>query len=505
MNMGIKRKLLFYFTLFIFVLAVSLLVNNYDFDLWARLIAGMGVIEGHQVIKTDFLSYTPTHTWWDHEWGSGVIFYLVLKYLGPYSLVILQALFTFGIFLTVAKIVKLKYNVMPYCLFIYIFAIMALNQNFSSPVRCHMFSFLLFTLFIYILELARKGKCKFLILIPLITIFWNNVHGGVVSGLGLLAMYAFGEFLNKKNWKQYVYTLIPSVIFLVINPYGFEYIKFLFSATTMERPDISEWWGIFSKYQMNRQIMFKIFMLSIIGTEVYTVVKNIKNSNFAKWYSEQDKVKWIVLVVTLYLAISHVKMIPFFVISACCYCYDDIYNLGKKLNIPAFTEKIIYIMVIIMSIFSLASKEYTVPLNYAAYPVREVEFIKINNLKGNILSNFGLGSYISYKLYPNNLIYMDGRYEEVYYDEMIPLLKKFFLVNPGWDDVLKKYPPEIMIIEKYYPVYDTLKNSEDWKLVFEGEVFGVFVQKDNLQADYSMPAKEIDYYKDTLFDTDIKF
>ena len=162
-------------------------------------------------------------------------------------------------------------------------------------------------------------------------------------------------------------------------------------------------------------------------------------------------------------------------------------------------------MVIIMSIFSLASKEYTVPLNYAAYPVREVEFIKINNLKGNILSNFGLGSYISYKLYPNNLIYMDGRYEEVYYDEMIPLLKKFFLVNPGWDDVLKKYPPEIMIIEKYYPVYDTLKNSEDWKLVFEGEVFGVFLQKDNLQADYSMPAKEIDYYKDTLFDTDIKF
>ena len=175
-----------------------MLVSNYDFDLWARLIAGMGVIEGHQVLKTDFLSYTPTHTWWDHEWGSGVIFYLVLKFLGPYSLIILQAIFTTCIFVLVSKIVKMKYNVMPYCIFIYVFAIMALNQNFSSPVRCHMFSFLLFTIFIYILELARRGKPKLLILIPFLTILWNNVHGGVVSGLGLIGMFALGEFLNQK-------------------------------------------------------------------------------------------------------------------------------------------------------------------------------------------------------------------------------------------------------------------------------------------------------------------
>lgn len=505
MNMGIKRKLLFYFTLVIFILSVSVLVNNYDFDLWARLIAGMGVVEGHQVLKTDFLSYTPTHTWWDHEWGSGVIFYIVLKFLGPYSLILLQALLTCGIFVLISKIVKLKYNIMPYCLFIYIFGIMALNTNFSSPVRCHMFSFLLFTLFIYILELARRGKPKFLILLPLLTIFWNNVHGGVVSGLGLIVMFALGEFLNKKPWKQYVYTLIPSILFLAINPYGFEYIKFLLMATTMKRPEVAEWWGIFSKHQFQHQIMFKIFLFSIVGVEIYTVMQNIKNSTLKKWYDEQDKVKWIILIVTLYLAVSHVKLIPFFVISACCYAYDDIYNLGKKFNIPLFTEKIIYVMVILLSIFSLTAKEYSVPLNYAAYPVREVEFIRINNLKGDILTNFGLGSYVSYKLYPNNLIYMDGRYEEVYYDDMVPLLKKFFLVNQGWDEVLSKYPPEILILEKYYPVFDAIKNSEKWKLVFEGEVFGVFVLSKDAKESYTIPTNNIKYYKDTLFDTDIKF
>ena len=81
---------------------------------------------------------------------------------------------------------------------------MSVMPNLNNPVRCHMFSFLLFTVFIYILEKVRRGNNKLLFLIPVLTIFWNNVHGGVVSGLGLLLMYAVGEFLNKKNFLKYI-------------------------------------------------------------------------------------------------------------------------------------------------------------------------------------------------------------------------------------------------------------------------------------------------------------
>lgn len=80
-----------------------------------------------------------------------------------------------------------------------------------------MFSFLLFTVFIYILELARKGKNKPLFLIPFIVIFWNNIHGGVVSGLGLILMYLTGEFLNKNPIKKYIITLLTSMAALFIN------------------------------------------------------------------------------------------------------------------------------------------------------------------------------------------------------------------------------------------------------------------------------------------------
>lgn len=498
-----RKALLFYITLFIFILALSTTAVFFDFDLWARLIAGMGFIEGGQVLKTDFLSYTPVHTWWDHEWGSGVIFYLVLKYFGPYSLIILQALLLFVIFFTVSKVIKLQKKQNPYNILFYFFALMAVIYNVNSPVRCHMFTFLLFTVFIYLLELTRRGNNKPLYLIPIIIIFWNNVHGGVVSGLGLLLMYALGEFLNKKPFKKYLITFLVSLLCLFVNPWGYEYIKFLFMANTMQRPDIVEWWSIFHKYHIFRHLQFKLFMFVTVIAEFCYLFKNFKSVK--EWYEKSDKVKYIVLLSTLFLAISHVKLMPFFVISSMCFVYDDFYKLIENLHFPKWKDKVVYALILFLSIFTFAAKNFSLPLGMKYYPVKEVEFIKQNNISGRILTNFGIGSFVAYKLYPNNLIYMDGRYEEVYYDYMLPLLKQFYLVYPNWDYVLKVFPPDVMIIEKSYPVFEELKKTNRWKCVYEGDVFGVFLPVEKANRNFKLPTDDENYYKNGLFTTEINF
>ncbi|MDR1327911.1 MAG: hypothetical protein LBJ74_05850 [Heliobacteriaceae bacterium] len=536
------KPLLFYLTLFLLIWAFAATAANYDFDLWARLIAGSGVVDHGQVYKADFLSYTPTRMWIDHEYGSGVIFYLFLKFFGPYSLVLLHTMLIFGIFFTASKVVKLRLQsplnpplqggLEPYNILFYFLAFIALIPTINSPVRCHLFSFLLFTVFIYILELARKGNDKPLYLIPLITIFWNNVHGSVAAGLGLIAMYAAGEFWTRISChrsvieipdnavctpqastnsrfrddvaKKYLITLFVSCLTLFINPWGWDYIKFLIMANIMHRPDVSEWWGIFSKFHMFKWFQFKLFMVFIIITMSLRGAFATKQSSqsamtIKSWIAallsvaRNDMTKLIVLLVTLYLAITHLKLIPFFIIASLCYVYEDFYALVKP-----FKERLIIGLLLGISVFTLAVKELTVPLDFKAYPVQEVEFIKINNLEGDILTNFGLGSYVSYKLYPHNLIFMDGRYEEVYHDFMVPLLKKFYLVTPGWDEVLQKFPPDCMIIEKYYPVYNVLKKSKDWQLVYEGPVFGVFV-KPAAKKEYKTPSEDIEYYRKRLF------
>lgn len=500
-----KKGILFYLTLFLLILAFSTAANYFDFDIWARLIAGMGVVDGGHVLKEDFLSYTPVHTWWDHEWGSGVIFYLFLRYIGPYSLIILQAILMFLIFFTASRIIKLRNNIQPYNILFYFFSIMAVMGTLNSPVRCHMFSFLLFTVYIYILERVRKGNNKLLFIIPLLTILWNNLHGGVVSGLGLLLMYAAGEFLNKKEFVKYILTFIISSAVLIINPWGYEYIKFLLMANTMERTHIVEWWGIFSKFHLFKHIIFKTFMFAMLIIEGINIFKLIKLEGVKNRYCKADKVKYIVLLTTLYLAISHVKLMPFFAISALCFVYEDFYNLIGKYKFPVWKDKAVYGMLLFISIFTLISKDFSVPPGMGTYPVKEVEFIKQNNLKGNILVNFGLGSYVAYKTYPDNKIFMDGRYEEVYYDYMVPMLKEFCLAYPHWKQIFTYFPPDIIIIEKYYPVYNVLQKEGDWKLVYEDKAFGVFLPKSKAARKFIQPTDDLNYYKNTLFNTGINF
>ena len=490
---------MFFVAVAFLVFIISANANNFDFDLWARLIAGMGVVDGHQVLKADFLSYTPTHVWYDHEYGSGVVFYLILKYFGGYGLIIFQSVLLFFIFWIGNKTIKLRGIDCPYNFLFWIFPIIALCENLASPIRCHVFSFFLFTLFIYILELSRKKNFKYVYLLPVLAVLWNNLHGGVVSGIGLIILYGFGAFLDKKAYKHYIISAGLSFAFLIINPWGYEYIKFLLMANSMHRGDVAEWWGLFSIHQVLRQLPFKIFMLLIVVLELF----NLKKAHSKKDVIV-DKTKWIVLIVTMFLAIQHVKLLPFFVISASIFCYEDFRNIVEE-KIPKYVQQVTLIIVIAFCVLISAVKKFDIPLGADVYPHREVEFIKLNDIKGNILVNFGYGSFVSYKLYPHNLIFMDGRYEEVYYDEMVPLLKKFYLLKPDWDEVLKKYPPDILIIEKFYPVYVMLNKLPEWTNVYETENFIVFVKTENKKKSYILPTNDKEYYKNTLFDTSVKF
>lgn len=502
------KPIIFYITLFFFLLAAGTLAKGYDFDLWARLIAGMSVLQSGQVLKHDFLSYTPTHLWFDHEWGSGTVFYFFLHFFGPAGLLILQTILIFSIFFLITQIIKLRgtKTTSAYNFIFYFFAFISTAAVLNNPIRSQLFTFVFFTLFLYILENARKDKNRGLFALAPIMIIWNNLHGGCVSGIGLILLYIIGEFFNKKDVKKYVYALVSTIIVLPINPWGLGYLNFLISANLMKRPDVAEWWGLFAKIHKFGFFQFKIYAAVLIFTETLYCIKQSIKKTF-----QFDRTKFLILAVTLFLSIQHVKMIPFFTISATCFLYDDFYSainfITGRFNekIAAAKDILVYLIAFMFIIANLRTNIFQANLAWGKYPLRAVEFIKENNIKGNLLINFGLGSYVSYKLYPQNKIFMDGRYEEVYYDNMVPLLKKFYLLNNKWDEVLKKFPPDVMIIEKYYPVFSKLNDSKEWKLVFEDNTYGVFVKTKEAKKEYKIPPENIAFYKKSLFDTDIKF
>lgn len=505
------RAISFYIIFFLFILASFIYQSFYDFDLWARLIAGEGFLKLGHVIKHDFLSYTPTHLWYDHEWGSGVIFYLVHKLLPNSGFIILQSVLIFLVFFIITKIVKLRgvKTTHPYNFLFYYFAFSAIFHLIEGLVRCQVFSFLFFTLFLYLLELSRAKDKKYLIYLPIIMIIWNNLHGGCVSGIGLVILYAIGEFFNTKSFKEilpYIYATLAMIIVLPINPWGVDYLRFLFQANTMQRTHIAEWMGLFSSYFIHEFVKFRIYSLIVLIFGFLAILKQVISKTFVF-----DTTKYLVLSVTLYLAIIHIKLVPFAMITMISFLYDDFYTIFNYLTrnifnkIAPFKDSVVYLVILIFVFSNINSNIFKTKLTPNSYPIYAVDFISKNNIKGNLFANFGLSSYIDYKLYPNNKIFIDGRYEEVYPDYLLALQNNFYVGKEGWKIVLSKYPPDIILLEKSYGVFDAIKQNKQWKLVYEDNAFGVFVKKEMAQKQYLAPSYDDEYYRKTLFDNHINY
>lgn len=488
----VKSNSFMYVLIALFSLFLACISDNYDYDLYARLIVGEHFFKTGWISYEDFLSYTPTHLWFDHEWGASLIFYAFLKIFGNFGLVLVQAITIFFTTFFVIKTQQLQKHAYPVSMAFILGFMCLFSHHNPSIVRCHMFSFMFFSMLLYFLEKTRRFNSNILWLMPFVVIVWNNLHGGVVSGLGIIFVYMVGELFSKRPWRKYFCVLLVSVPLLVINPYGSSYLDFLFMANTMGRKNISEWLGVFAK----RHVMY---YYTAFCTSVFTILLSglslIDRKNF-------NITKFLVLIVTSTLGVLHVKLLSLLLIVVVSLYYNEIATLLNK-NCMRFLNKAAYVVIVVSLLFIPHYQPVTAKTNLNKYPVQEVEFIKLNGIKGNIITAFGLGSYVSYKLYPHNLIYMDGRYEEVYYNQEFDNLIYFESADKDkWDIVIKEYPTQILMPDKSMPIYDWLKKQSDWEEVYSGNVCGIFLPKNRKKyiQKFVLPTDDIEYYQKLEFD-----
>lgn len=492
-----KSRAFIYVLIALFSLLLACLSKNYDYDLYARLIVGENFFKTGWIAYEDFLSYTPTHLWYDHEWGSSLVFYAFLKLFGNFGLVLVQAITIFFTTFFIIKTQELQKHSYPISLaFIVGFMILFSHQN-PSIVRCHMFSFMFFAMLIYFLEKTRIQNSNILWLMPFIVIIWNNLHGGVVSGLGMIFIYMLGEAISRKPWLKYLKVLAVSTPLLVINPYGLDYLSFLLSANTKNREYITEWWGIF----VQRHVLY---YYPLFCTALFTLIVTIMNFFLKRNLSIT---KALALLVTAILGSMHIKLLSLVLIVVAALFYNELISLLTKKSIR-FLNKLACVTICIAVFYIPFTKPGLAKTSLDKYPVKEVEFLKQNKMAGNLITAFGLGSYTSYKLYPQNLIYMDGRYEEVYYDRefenLIDYEKAESLV---WHTVFTQYPTEILMPEKTMPIYKKLQSEPDWEEVYTGNICGIFLPKDRkkYKGPFIMPSEDKKYYQDREFENFGKF
>ena len=452
-----------------------------DPDLWGYLAFGKLFWSSVKFPYRDVFSYVPTlNLWVYHEWLTGVFFYPLYQNLGTAGLQIfkyLMVLATFGLVYLTAR--KRGAYFFAFAL-ILVMAIRGWIYFGYAPVRAQVFTYFFFAFTLYLLESARlKNRWGGLWLVILIQVFWCNLHGGFLAGLGLISLYALGEFISGRSFVPYLLTLLLAALSTLINPYGIAYHNYIIRAVSMPRPEIWEWASIKQAYLLG----------AITWREILHLLSMIIFGLLLMWRNHwKDITASLTLCVTLYLGVLHIRHLVFFNLLMAAY-FPDLINcyVGDLKSKPRVMEGlrsfgiigpvvVITMMTAVIAFSFLKQSPLSInvpskPGSGLYYPVGAVAYIQEHKLSGKLLTEeFHWGEYLLWNLYPQCKVALDGRYETVYPDE---IAKKYFA---DFSQFLADYPPDMVLIGIRSNLYRMLKSDQRWREVYADAGCTLFIK-----------------------------
>lgn len=460
-----------------------------DPDLWGYLAFGRLFWGSEGFPYQDVFAYVPTkRVWIYHEWLTGVLFYPIYQSWGAVGLQLLK--YILG--LLTASLVYLTARERGANSLVTVFTLFCISPIFVlgySPVRAQIFTYLFFVLYIYILETTRRNRCwrRLWWLVP-IQVMWSNVHGGFLSGPGLLGLYALGEAFSGRRCWAYVTMLAVCGPLTLINPYGIDYWKYIIEAVSMDRPEIWEWHSVVSLIKQGYPHV----------TYLYLLITLFSSSLFLVWYRKRDLTDILVLAMTAYLGLRHFRHQVFFLLAVGVYMpvvftvflgaietHQGVVNFRGAVG-----RKTLALLLVCLTAFFAHKFVSNSPFSLRTpprldladksrlyYPIGAIEYIKTHGLKGNILPQFSWGEFIIWTLYPQCRVAMDGRYETVYQEDLRMEFWDFQYGRDGWRRFLYKYLHDMIVIKSNSRIHKLLRNEPSWKEAYVDVGCVVFLKK----------------------------
>jgi hypothetical protein len=418
-----------------------------DGDLWAKLSLGASVWLRHEIPMHDTLAFTPVlPKYIDHEWGAGVVFFGILKCLGPSGLMLLKVgLFFLG--LTGAALAARKRGVTWTTLFLLVLPCgFCIWPSYIPTVRSHAFTFASFGLLLWFLEEFRDGKAMFGFFAVLLIGLWANLHGGFVAGLGAVFIYGVeGIFLHKRV-KQFALLGLAAGLVTFCNPYGLDFWRYLIPAILHPRAQIEEWRAL-PLFGADYYIGFRVLFFLMLGVLAWWGLRGRKTRD-AQWSVSG----LALLAITAFLGWKSRRHGSFLGIAALA--YGSIYAqaalsaIASRIDVYRAILGLHGILALGLACFYFPHFSWNVLAPVGHDPVREADILSQSGLSGNVAVPFAWGSYASWRLYPNIKISHDGRYEAAYPESTFELNNAFFEKRGSdWDRLIREYPVDFIIID----------------------------------------------------------
>jgi len=442
--------------------------NLVDIDLWHQMALIRESLSAGHLLKADPYAYTPTiRPWIDHEWGAGVIAYFATKWFGGCAILVLKFLLAPGTGFLCVRCSRAKGTDFRLLGLGGPLAIFLAYLGFFTAIRAQAYSFFFTALLLLFWELDRRGSRAWILAYLVIFPAWVNLHGGFVVALGLMALNAAEEFLRGNPVRRLFLVLAAMCLEVFINPYGTAYFAYLRRALTMARPYAPEWRPIW-----DHGPAWTIAFLIAVVIALYAVV----------CVGFRRAVGILPLTATAIEATLHRKLVPFFAIAWLCYVPFFLQQTRPGRWFVEFTQRRSRFMrmawlafACVCMVAAVRQKPWSVSVPQPIYPVGPVDYLARQEFKGNVMTPFRLGAYVSWKLFPAVQVSLDSRYEETYPDRVVQSIFRFYDAAPDWRSTLDAFPTDVVLIPRDAPISAAMLQS-GWNKVYLDQQFELYAR-----------------------------
>lgn len=354
--------------------------------------------------------------------------------------------------------------------------------------------------------------------LPLLMLFWANMHGGFIFGTVIAGIYLISELLRTllagghRTDRRLIITLSVTIFAGLLNPNGYNVIYALIrESSPFQEAGITELMTPFAHMRLGLSRYFFEVCAYVAAAGISVVVCSIGeyyriraercsiNDTGCTIHGSEDRLRnangvtnplltsllsqteYIFLIVLFgFLSFTAVRFIPLLVL-VLTPVIGRMFSGKPDLFLKRLSRFMIpeAALVCIIAYGALTIYPLTVlkqPLMSDYYPGPAVRFIKNSGLWGRLFNYYDWGGFLIWNFYPDKVVFMDGRSlsqrAHLQYLSVIAGVKEEIIGMPAYKAVLDAYSVRNILIPAtsrdggLVPLILILESDPEWKLIF---------------------------------------
>lgn len=376
--------------------------------------------------------------------------------------------------------------------------------------RPHVFSWLLAVIWFQLLDSSESAmepaKRRGLFWLPVIMLFWANVHGGFVLGFVLCGIYLVAgcfrlwrtkDAAERQPIRAWIsgLSLVSALSFLVglINPFGYKLYTHVYQYLS-------------DRFLMNHIDEFRSPDFHGLAQQCFAVLLLIAMAALAVNGKKLRASELLVLIFAAYSGLYASRNLPasslWMTLILAPLLSQALTSAVENASIPLGTRRLLsafnafsarmarsesglrghlWPAVAVLAGLLLVAQQgqigsrQVMRAQFAArrFPVAAVNEIQRREIHDPIFSEDYWGGYLIYRLYPQNRVFVDDRHD-FYGNAFLKRYLRIIHVEPGWDAALKEVNPNYILLTRESTLSNILKEAPQWKVIYEDDTATLF-------------------------------